>query len=82
MTYKQSIESMVYNLMYSALELADIIDQDINEHGMITVQYQFASQIIKGAQQAAKDVAEELTSIVSGFVDLSEIYPEQKGGAA
>ena len=79
-TYKQLIESMVYNLMYSALELADIIDQRVNEHGIIIVQYQLASEIIHRLQQSAKDAANELSWIASGSADLSEIYPEMKGG--
>ena len=78
-TYKQLIESMVYDLMHYALELADIIDQRVNEHGMIAVPYNFASEIICHVQQSAKAAANELSWIASGSADLSEIYPEMKG---
>lgn len=77
-TYKEQIDREIHDLIYSALELADIIDQPINEHGMITVNYQFASEIIHRAQQSAKTVGNELSWIVSGLADLTEIYPEVK----
>ena len=80
-TYKADLERWVYDLMYSALELADITDQPIAENGLIKVQYQFASELIRRVQQAAKRVATELSWIASGDADLSEIYPEMKGGA-
>ena len=81
-TYKADLERWVYDLMYSALELADITDQPIAENGLIKVQYQFASELIRRVQQAAKRVADELSWIASGCADLSEIYPEMKGGEA
>ena len=80
-TYKADLERWVYDLMYSALELADITDHTVDEHGLIKVQYQFASKLIHRVQQAAKRVATELSWIASGDADLSEIYPEMKGGA-
>lgn len=66
--------------MYYALELADIFDQVINEHGMITVDYQSASETVSHVQRLAKCAASELSWIASGCADLSEIYPEMKGG--
>ena len=80
-TYKADLERWVYDLMYSALELADITDQPIAGNGLIKVQYQFASELIHRVQQAAKRVADELSWIASGDADLSELYPELKGGA-
>ncbi len=79
-TYKQQIEREVYNLMCSALGLANILDQRINEHGMITVSYQFASEIIHQLQQSAKRAADELEFIASGYADIEELYPNLKGG--
>lgn len=81
-TYKQEIELDVFNLMDAALKLADILDQPINEHGSIKVNYRFASEVIKRAQQSARIAGNELSRIASGDADLSEIYPQQKGGAA
>lgn len=85
-TYKEALERHVYDLMYSALELADITDQTVDAHGLIKVQQQFASELIRRVQRAAKDVANELSWIASGDADLSELYPQlyaqKEGGAA
>lgn len=79
-TFKERIELDVLNLMDAALELADIASQPIDKHGMITVGYEFISEIIQRAQRAIRIVGDELSWIASGDADLSEIYPEMKGG--
>lgn len=79
-TYKEKIELNVFNLMYSALELADITDQPVDEHGLIKACYKETSEAIQRVQRAAKRVGNELSWIASGDADLSEIYPELKGG--
>ena len=79
-SYKADLDRWVYDLMYSALELADITDQTVDEHGLIKVCYKETSEVIQRVQRAAKRVANELSWIASGDADLSEIYPEMKGG--
>lgn len=79
-SYKADLERRVYDLMSSALGLADIIDQNVDKQGLMRVQYQLASELIRRTQQAAKVVADELSWIASGDADLSEIYPQLKGG--
>lgn len=51
------------DLMFAALALVEIIDQPIDENGMIKVQYQFASKKIHVAQLTAKSAADELDII-------------------
>lgn len=78
-TYKEKMEGWVYDLMYSALELSSILGTSV-KNGMVKVNYQSTAELIRHLQAAALKVADELALIASGGADLSEIYPEMKGG--
>lgn len=71
---------MAYNLLDAATNLSNILGWNPDEHGFIKINYADAAVIIATMQRNAKVVADELSWIASGDADLSEIYPQLKGG--
>ena len=53
---------MAYNLLDAALSLAGILDQPVKGN-YITVNYQYASELISSMQVVAKSAADELSLI-------------------
>lgn len=53
---------MAYNLLDAALSLAGILDQPVKGN-CITVNYQYASELVSSMQVVAKSAADELSLI-------------------
>ena len=67
-----SIERKVYSLMEGALALSQILDQPVDKKGMISVNYSFASELIRDAQLGAMEAADLLTFFSEEFGDNLE----------
>ena len=77
--YKERHEGRFFDLMSFALELAEITDQTVDEHGLIKMCYKEMYEAIQRVQRSTKHVRNELSWIALCDADNSEIYPDMKG---
>ncbi|MDE7411566.1 MAG: hypothetical protein K2M94_05955 [Paramuribaculum sp.] len=66
---ENTLSQMAYNLLDAATALAGIIDQPLKGN-CVTVNYQYASELIRNVQMSARSAASELM-----FIN------DEKGGA-
>lgn len=53
-------EASIREIYSAVVALASIVDQSVDENGMIEVKYQYASELIHVVQLAAQNIANEL----------------------
>lgn len=65
-------EASIRNLYSAMLGLAGILDRSIDKDDMITVKYQYASELINAAQMAAQAAIDELELMAQNAKDYME----------
>ena len=72
----EHIKREVENLTLCCLDLAGIVDQPVDDNGMISVRFTFAAEMIHNAQLAALELAHSYSQIKNYFDDLKDNIAE------
>lgn len=67
---KRHYEFTINGLMRSALEVSGIVDQVPDEHNMISVKLDWASDLIIGVQQYALSAVEDISALMEEVEEL------------
>ena len=74
---EKTFGSHAYQLLQAANALANITDQPITEKGMISVNFQYVSQLIHAVQRQAHETAALLIFFEEEFRDFNRDKPKE-----
>lgn len=69
----KDMEKNLHNLMMAGLELSKILDQPIEENGLIEVRYNWVAEKLFRVQQNIREV-------ISDFYNISDYFTEKETG--